>query len=66
VTVNGVGALLGGDTIVALDGKSVTSSAQLADAVALHRPGDKVRLEVVDGGARRTVEVTLGDAPGQA
>jgi S1-C subfamily serine protease len=66
VTVNGVSGLLGGDTIVAIDGRSVTSSAQLADAVALHKPGDKVRLEVVHEGATRTVDVTLGDAPGQA
>jgi putative serine protease PepD len=63
VTVNGVTVPLGGDTIVALDGKSLTSSTQLADAVARHKPGDKLKLEVVRGGARRTVEVTLGNAP---
>ena len=63
VTVNGVSVPLGGDTIVALDGKSLTSSTQLADAVARHKPGDKLKLEVVRGGAKRTVEVTLGNAP---
>ena len=63
VTVNGVSVPLGGDTIVALDGKSLTTSTQLADAVARHKPGDKLKLEVVRGGARRTVEVTLGNAP---
>jgi S1-C subfamily serine protease len=63
VTVNGVTVPLGGDTIVALDGKSLTSSTQLADAVARHKPGDKLKLEVVRGGAKRTVEVTLGNAP---
>jgi S1-C subfamily serine protease len=63
LTVNGVTVPLGGDTIVALDGKSLTSSTQLADAVARHKPGDKLKLEVVRGGARRTVEVTLGNAP---
>ena len=63
VTVNGVTVPLGGDTIVALDGKSLTSSTQLADDVARHKPGDKLKLEVVRGGAKRTVEVTLGNAP---
>ncbi|HET6642957.1 MAG TPA: trypsin-like peptidase domain-containing protein [Gaiellaceae bacterium] len=63
VTVNGVTMPLGGDTIVALDGKSLTSSTQLADAVAQHKPGDKLKLEVVRGGAKRTVQVRLGNAP---
>jgi S1-C subfamily serine protease len=66
VTVNGVSGLLGGDTIVGLDGHSVTTSTQLADAVARHKPGDKLEFEVVRGGKTRTVEVTLGNAPGQA
>jgi S1-C subfamily serine protease len=65
VTVNGVSGLLGGDTIVGLDGHSVTTSTQLADAVARHKPGDKLEFEVVRGGKTRTVEVTLGNAPGQ-
>jgi S1-C subfamily serine protease len=63
VTVNGVTIPLGGDAIVAVDGKSLTSSTQLADTVARHEPGDKLELEVVRGGAKRTVEVTLGNAP---
>ena len=47
MTVNGVSVPLGGDTIVALDGKSLTSSTQLAYAVARHKPGDRLKLEVV-------------------
>jgi serine protease Do len=66
VTVNGISGLLGGDTIVGLDGHSVTTSTQLADAVARRKPGDKLTLEVVRGGKTRTVEVTLGNAPGEA
>ncbi len=67
VTVNGVSGLLGGDTVVGIDGRSVTTSDQLADAVAQHKPGDKLKLEVVRGGKTRTVTVTLGNAPaGQA
>jgi putative serine protease PepD len=63
VTVDGVSGLVGGDAIVALDGKSVTSSAQLADDVALLQPGDKVKLDVVRNGAHRTVRITLANAP---
>ena len=63
VTVDGVSAPLGGDAIVALDGKPVRTSAQLAGAVALHKPGDAIKLTVLRGGARRTVTVTLGNAP---
>jgi S1-C subfamily serine protease len=63
VTVNGVSALVGGDAIVSAGGKPVYSSSQLADAVALRKPGDKLVLEVVRSGARRTVQVTLGNVP---
>jgi S1-C subfamily serine protease len=63
VTIDGVSAPLGGDAIVAFDGKPMRTSAQLADAVAQHKPGDVVKLTVLRGGARRTVAVTLGDAP---
>ncbi len=63
VNVKGVSALVGGDVIVALDRKSVVSAAQLSELVAMHRPGDTVRLEVVRRGRTRTVAVALGDAP---
>ena len=53
MTVDGVSAPLGGDAIVAFDGKPMRTAAQLADAVALHKPGDVVKLTVVRGGARR-------------
>jgi S1-C subfamily serine protease len=63
VTVNGVGMLVGGDVIEKVDGKTITSSAQLADLVAEHKPGDRLSLEVARGRKSRTVEVTLGDVP---
>jgi S1-C subfamily serine protease len=64
VTVNGVGMLVGGDVIEKVDGKRITSSAELAEDVARHRPGDRLSLGVVRGGKSRTVEVTLGNVPG--
>jgi S1-C subfamily serine protease len=63
VTVNGITTFFGADAIVAVDGKSVASAAQLGDVVALHKPGDALKLEVVRGGKSRTVEITLGNAP---
>jgi S1-C subfamily serine protease len=63
VTVDGVSGLVGGDTIIALDGRSVTSSEQLADDVALLEPGNKVTLEVARDGGKRTVHVTLANTP---
>jgi putative serine protease PepD len=48
---------------VSVDGNRVTSSSQVADAVALRKPGDKLTLEVVRDGTTRTVEVTLGTLP---
>ena len=65
VTVNGVGVLVGGDAIVALNGKRVSSTTQLADALAQLEPGDKVTLELVRQGSRRSVEITLGNVPEQ-
>jgi Lon-like protease len=48
------------DVIVAVDGKPVTTTADLAEAVARHQPGDRVTLRVVHRG---DVQVTLGTAP---
>jgi S1-C subfamily serine protease len=63
VTVNGMSAPIGGDAIVSVDGKAVDSSAQLADTVALRKPGERLKLEVVRRGKRRAVEITLGNVP---
>jgi putative serine protease PepD len=63
VSVNGVVALVGGDSIVALDGTRIADAAQLAGLLAARRPGEKVELEVVRNGARRKVVLTLGDVP---
>jgi len=63
VTMNGVSVPVGGDAIVAVDGRPVETSGQLADAVALRKPGDRITLAIVRHGARETVTVALGNAP---
>jgi S1-C subfamily serine protease len=64
-TVNGVTMLLGGDAIVGIDGKAISTSQQLSSAVALRKPGDRLTLDVVRAGKSRTVAVTLGNVPAQ-
>src|SRR3954469_20636713 len=39
--------VLGGDIITKFDGKTITTSDQLAQLVAAHKPGDKVKVEIV-------------------
>jgi S1-C subfamily serine protease len=53
----------GGDVITKVDGKAVEDSAQLADVIADHAPGEEVPLEVHRGGDVREVVVELGERP---
>jgi putative serine protease PepD len=54
------------DVIVTVDGKAVHTSEELANAIAAHKPGDRITLHVLRGGAGRDVTVTLGDVPSSA
>jgi S1-C subfamily serine protease len=63
VTADSQTALLGGDSITALNGKPVRAAQNLADAVARLKPGDRVTLTVVRGSSTRTVSLTLGSSP---
>jgi serine protease Do len=51
------------DVIVAVDGESVSDSWALQKAIARHRPGEKVALNVVRNGKPQEVRVTLGKTP---
>ena len=63
VVVAGESYMPGGDLIVAIAGRRVSSLEELRDALADHKPGDEVELEIYRGNERRTVEVTLGRQP---
>jgi S1-C subfamily serine protease len=54
------------DVIVAVDGRRIHTAAELANAVAAHKPGDQITLHVLRGTAARDVTVTLGDVPTSA
>jgi serine protease Do len=54
---------VGGDLIVAVDGKELTREHDLADEISGHGAGEKVELTVLRDGNRRTISVELGRRP---
>jgi S1-C subfamily serine protease len=52
-----------GDVIVAVGGKPLTRTNDLADRISSLSTGDEVELEVVRDGKHRTVQVELGQRP---
>jgi len=64
VVVAGQSYQLGGDMIVAVDGRDVASVDELREAIAMHEPGETVKLTVVHAdGKRETVSAKLGRVP---
>ena len=63
VVVAGETFVLGGDIIVAFDGRMISSIEQLRDAVAGRQPGDKVTLVIYRDAKKTSVTVTLGRQP---
>ena len=59
-------ALEVGDIILRFDGREVADSSALPPLVGQARPGRAVPVEVLRGGERRTVPVTLGELPADA
>jgi S1-C subfamily serine protease len=53
----------GGDVITKVEGEPVEDSADLADRIAQHKPGDEVTLEVHRNGDTRLIKVKLGERP---
>lgn len=54
---------LGGDIIVAVNGKPIRLATDLGDRVTALKPGSRARLTIYRGQTRRTVTVTLGQRP---
>jgi S1-C subfamily serine protease len=63
VVVAGETYVLGGDIIVAYDGKKISSIEDLRDAIAGHQPGDKITLVIYRDANKTSVTVTLGRQP---
>ena len=60
VVVAGESHVLGGDVIVAVGGRRVGSTEDLRDALARHKPGQTVNVQIHRGTRIVTVPVTLG------
>jgi len=54
---------VGGDVIVAVGGRPVREEDDVAQALVGRRPGSTVALEILRGGARKTLRVKLGERP---
>ena len=63
VVVAGETFVLGGDVIVSFGGERISSIEQLRDAVAAHKPGDKVKVVIYRDANKTSVTVTLGRQP---
>ncbi len=63
VTVGGVKYPMGGDVIVAADGRRVRKLADLMEILRGKAPGERLSLELLRGGKRRKVTLVLGKAP---
>jgi S1-C subfamily serine protease len=63
VLVQGESYAVGGDIIVAVDGKAVSTQSQLRELLTLDAPGDHLAMTVYRGHSKIHVEVTLGRPP---
>jgi S1-C subfamily serine protease len=54
---------VGGDLIVAVDGKRLTREHDLADEISVHNAGETVKLTIFRDGERRSLDVELGRRP---
>jgi S1-C subfamily serine protease len=63
-TSDGIAA--GGDLIVAVDGKTVRDSSEVAAAISQKRPGDSAEITYYRGDSKKTVTVQLAKRPKSA
>ncbi|HEX2016605.1 MAG TPA: trypsin-like peptidase domain-containing protein [Solirubrobacteraceae bacterium] len=54
---------LGGDIIVAVDGRAVNAADDLSNAVSAKKPGDHIKLTILRHSKRQDVSVALGSRP---
>lgn len=63
VEIDGVQVPVGGDVVIAIDGKPIVDFSDLLVEVAYRRPGDTMRLTVVREGEMREITVKLAPRP---
>ncbi|MCO6055185.1 DegQ family serine endoprotease [Pseudomonas sp. MOB-449] len=57
------GGLQVGDVILSMNGQPIVVSADLPHLVGNLKPGSKIKLEVVRGGSRKTLDMAIGALP---
>jgi S1-C subfamily serine protease len=63
VVVAGESYRMGGDLIVAVDGRRITNGDELREAIATRKPGDELKLKIYRDQDERTITVKLGRQP---
>lgn len=53
-----------GDVVIAIDGEKVSKTAELQEKVAIHRPGDKIQVDFMRDGKKKTAYATLKNTLG--
>lgn len=61
--VDGVPVPVGGDVILAIEGKRISSGEDLSSYLTTKRPGETVSMTILRDGERMRVEVELGERP---
>jgi len=64
VAFQGRKVIVGGDTIVAVDGQKLVAENDLSRLIASYDPGDQVTMQIIRDGKPMDVDVTLGARPG--
>ena len=64
-SVEGLDVPVGGDVIVAVNGKPIADFDELLVDISSRRPGEQVRLTVLRDGSSREITVTLAERPSQ-
>jgi S1-C subfamily serine protease len=59
------GIAAGGDLLVEVDGKKITSADDVSTAIASRRPGDTISVTYYRGDSRRTARVKLAERPAE-
>jgi S1-C subfamily serine protease len=62
-TIDGQPVMIGGDVIIAIDGKQIGSMEDLAGLLDDYKPGDQVTLTILRDGEQVELELTLGNRP---
>jgi S1-C subfamily serine protease len=65
-TTTATSLIAGGDLIVGVNGKAISTPSDIANAIATTKPGDQVKIDFYRGGAKSSVSVTLADRPAKA